>query len=207
MFRGGHILDIGANIGYCSALFARAADPGRRIYAFEPEPFNFSLLERAMLNRNCGSVVPVRAAVGAAEGEIRLRLNPRHHGDHRVDTASVADAASIPVPLVTIDAFLERRAPREPVAFIKIDVQGFEPAVCAGAGRTLAENPACSVALEYTPDAMQQLGFSPPDLLEWFKARGYRCYTLPQNGRPQPGPPETLPARGYIDLLFSRHLE
>src|SRR5690242_12041412 len=41
LFRGGHILDIGANIGYTSMVFARAIEPAYRVYSFEPEEFNF----------------------------------------------------------------------------------------------------------------------------------------------------------------------
>src|SRR5215467_10223178 len=43
LFHGGNILDVGANIGYCSVLFSRAMDPERKIFAFEPEPFNMAL--------------------------------------------------------------------------------------------------------------------------------------------------------------------
>ena len=39
---GGDVLDIGANIGYTAAVLARATKSGRKVYAFEPEPFNFS---------------------------------------------------------------------------------------------------------------------------------------------------------------------
>src|ERR1700722_2033046 len=41
---GGNVLDIGANIGYTAAVLARAVEPGRKVYAFEPEPFNFRIL-------------------------------------------------------------------------------------------------------------------------------------------------------------------
>jgi protein-L-isoaspartate O-methyltransferase len=40
---GGDLLDIGAKIGYTAALLARAAGSDRKVYAFEPEPFNFRI--------------------------------------------------------------------------------------------------------------------------------------------------------------------
>src|SRR5512133_131626 len=45
-FLGGDILDVGANIGYTAAVFAAAASPGRRVWAFEPERRNFEMLQQ-----------------------------------------------------------------------------------------------------------------------------------------------------------------
>ena len=204
LFRGGHILDIGANIGYCSALFSRVLDPGRSVFAFEPEPFNVSLLERVIRTRARGPVVPIQAAVGAADGEIRLQLNPRHHGDHRVVAASSQPVDNcITVPLLSVDAFLQRQDPGAPVCFIKIDVQGYEQAVCEGAEQTLARNPECRVVLEYMPEAMGALGFRPPDLLAWFQQRGYHAHVVHKDGSVTSGLPAGLGEAGYADLLFS----
>ena len=203
LLRGGHALDVGANIGYCASLFSRALDPGFRVYAFEPEPFNVSLLERVIRTRCQGEVIPVQAAVGAAEGEIHLQLNPRHHGDHHVVTGSASTHnGSISVPLVSIDAFLERSNVCAPVSFLKIDVQGYEFAVCQGAGKTLAANPGCSIVLEYMPQALESLGFHADDLPRWFEQRGYRPYVLHKDGHLSEGMPANLGVRGYADLLF-----
>src|SRR6476661_6713173 len=85
LFKGGHILDIGANIGYTAAVFAGVIDPEYHVYAFEPEPFNFRLLERAVAARHLDSrVIPVRSAVGQKDGGIELWLNDHHHADHRI---------------------------------------------------------------------------------------------------------------------------
>ncbi len=204
LFEGGHILDVGANIGYCSALFSSVLDPGRSVFAFEPEPFNVSLLEHVIHTRKLARVVPIQAAVGAAEGEVRLQLNPRHHGDHRIVPAGGQPTEQcIIVPLLSIDAFLQRQGVETPVCFIKIDVQGYEQAVCQGAEQTLARNPECRVVLEYMPEAMETLGFRPPDLLAWFQQRGYHAHVVHKDGSVTPGLPADIGTTGYVDLLFS----
>jgi FkbM family methyltransferase len=204
LFRGGHIIDAGANIGYCSALFSRVLDPGRSVFAFEPEPFNVSLLEHVIRTRKLARVVPIQAAVGAAEGEIRLQLNPQHHGDHRIVAGGGQPAERcITVPLLSLDAFLERQQAATPVCFIKIDVQGYEQAVCQGAEQTLARNPECRVVLEYMPEAIEALGFRPAYLLDWFQQRGYSAYTVHKDGGITNGFPADIGATGYVDLLFS----
>ena len=42
----GNVLDIGANIGYTATVLARFIKPHRKIFAFEPEPFNFRILQQ-----------------------------------------------------------------------------------------------------------------------------------------------------------------
>jgi FkbM family methyltransferase len=209
LFKGGHILDIGANIGYTAAVFAGAIDPGYHVYAFEPEPFNFRLLERSVAARYLSScVIPVRSAVGREEGRIQLWLNERHHADHRIAVGKLnfaePDAQVISVPLTSIDAFTRERAPSESVTFIKVDVQGYEFPVCLGMNNTLLANEAASVALEYMPEAFRELGFDGPSLLKWFAERGYRTYSLKKNGDLEPGLGSDLAIHGYTDLLFSR---
>jgi len=203
LFRGGNILDVGANVGYCSVLFAAAADVGHKVYGFEPEPFNFALLEHVLRERGLESrVIATRAAVGAANGTLRLWLNPRHHGDHRIATdALVGD--TVEVPVVAIDSFVERQG-IHPVRFIKIDVQGYEPAVCEGMSRTLAANPECVVSLEYMPAALREQGYDPPKLIQWFESRGYVAHSLLHGGRLKPGVPQRLLENEWVDLLFAK---
>ena len=90
LFRGGDILDIGANIGYTASLFAQAGDAEATVYAFEPEPFNFRLLQTSVRGRTLQEkVVPVQSAVGERSGEIELWINDHHHADHRIATDSL----------------------------------------------------------------------------------------------------------------------
>src|SRR5438874_3009000 len=46
LFRGGHVIDAGANVGYTARVFARAVEPPYRVYAFEPDATNFRRLTR-----------------------------------------------------------------------------------------------------------------------------------------------------------------
>ena len=208
LFSNGHVLDIGANIGYTSMVFARAIDPGYRVYSFEPEEFNFSLLSGSIRSHEFGSrIVPVRSAAGAEDGSIELWLNQRHHADHRVLTGqfrqSCSAADTVSVPVTTIDTFVRQNGPLQPIAFVKVDVQGYEFPVCLGMEQTLAANPGAVIALEYTPGAMAELGFEPEEMLRWLQQRGYAPCSLSRNGRLTPGI-TGLDKAGYIDLVFSR---
>ena len=206
LFRGGDVLDVGANVGYTAVVFAGALSEGRKVYAFEPEPFNVELLTATVARRGLkDKVVPVQAAVGAEEGSVELWINRAHPADHRVRTAAfekqVRNEKTITVPLLSLDGFVRQRG-LSSISFIKMDVQGFEPAVCAGMEQTLATNPNAAVGLEYMPEAIEALGFRPVELLDWFRQRGYQA-SFVDTGAAVAGVP-ALSTGGYVDLLMER---
>jgi FkbM family methyltransferase len=205
----GNVLDIGANIGYTAAILSGAAKPGRKVFAFEPEPDNFKILEQTALQHEFeGRIVPVQCAVGAENGTIRLWINLRHHADHRVITERFHTehpaSVGVGVPLVSIDSFLEDKAGS--VSFIKIDVQGYELAVCRGMQDTLQRNPDITILLEFMPSAMRELGFSPAHLIDFFVERSFEIYLVHPRGKLSRGMPAAMKDSDYFNLLFSRRL-
>src|SRR5262249_47865936 len=126
LFRGGHILDVGANIGYTAAVFARAVSSGFKVFAFEPDRRNCERLARTL--RRLGYAdrsEAVHAAVGAADGTIGIWQNYRHHAGHRVSTdifrAERGVSATDQVPLVSLDRFVRDRGLAGAVRFIHVD--------------------------------------------------------------------------------------
>ena len=208
LLRGGNVLDVGANIGYTATVLARTLDPAYRVYAFEPEPFNYRMLQQTAAQPQLRDrVIALQCAVGAEDGAIELWRNLRHHADHRVITdefrSAVSGVTGISVPMVSIDRFLERNP--GPVSFVKIDVQGFELPVCQGMKTTLERNPNLTIVLEYAPSAMRGLGFDPSQLVAFLVDRGFQVYLLRSKGELSPGIPSGLADSGYVDLLFSRN--
>lgn len=212
LFRGGDILDIGANIGYTAVLFAQASDGDAQVFAFEPELFNFHLLQASVRNRSLQSkVIAVHSAVGERSGEIELWINTHHHADHRIATDTLradklrANDEYVTVPMTSVDEFLARSDAARPICLIKIDVQGYELAVCRGMGATIARQPRAVVAIEYMPEALTNLGHDPQELLDWFGEREFRMYSLGKSGELTSGLSNELAEKGYVDLIFSRN--
>jgi FkbM family methyltransferase len=210
LFKGGHVIDVGANIGYTASVFARALDAGFRVWAFEPSSANFSQLETTVADQHLELLItPIHAAVGERVGLIDLRINETHPGDHRVDDDGVGGLAGAPIEKVQLTSIDEAvRAHRiAPIAFIKVDVQGYELSVCRGMTITLAANPRAVVVVEYSPLSLRALGADPHDLALFFTLRGYRAYRLTQRGALESVDPSALPTDlpppGYIDLLFT----
>jgi FkbM family methyltransferase len=129
------MLDIGANVG--TTLLPRAVlGVFRHIHAFEPEPKNFACLTRAIEENNMSSVVTAwPCAIGAEEGETTLIVSDGI-GRHRLGEGS--EARSITVKIRTLDGWLDETGtdPAE-ISFVKVDTQGYEPFVLAGATKLL----------------------------------------------------------------------
>lgn len=197
LFRGGHILDVGANAGYTATVFARAIEPQYRVFAFEPEPLNIARMRSVLHRRRLANVEVVAAAVGDRVGSANLMVNPVHPGDHRIATTGAA--GTIDVAMTTVDTFVESRN-LSPVAFVKIDVQGFELPVSRGMVRLIDRTPRLNVAFEYVDDE--------PELLEFYRHRGFELHALEHRGELLECTADVLGRlqrkRGYADILASR---
>ena len=128
------VIDVGANIGLSTILLARMTE---RVIAFEPSPPNVAFLRRN-LERNGITNVEIHAAAASDKpGTLRFHVAQFGAGSHVVAAGHVSSSTmpTVDVPAVTLDD-----AELPPVAFIKIDAEGHEPDVLAGARRLLARD-------------------------------------------------------------------
>jgi len=135
-------LDVGANAGSYTVLASAVC--GRRTIAFEALPATFARLERNVRANEIESLVDARcSAVGAANGTIlftadRNSMNQVAEDGYRGPTKEV--------PVVPLDEVFP--VGTDLPSFWKIDVEGFEREVLAGALRCLADPRVKVVLLE-----------------------------------------------------------
>lgn len=132
--RASTVVDVGANIGLSTILLARSA---QRVIAFEPSPANVGYLRRNLASNGIANVEVVAAAMSDRPGTLRFHVAQFGAGSHVVAPGHVLGnaVATIEVPAVTLDDALT-----VPVSFIKIDAEGHEPDVLAGARAVLARD-------------------------------------------------------------------
>ncbi len=165
------ILDIGAHHGQTAAAYS-GAFPSARVFAFEPVSANFRrLAETASKNPK---IRPVHAAVGDQPGKASIRLCPDNSQAHSFIWAP-GDQTEC-VELITIDNFC--LAQKQHPNFMKIDVEGFELKVLAGAKRTLADESLAAVVVEATLDPDNRSHTQLPDLDAALKPHGFRLVAI-----------------------------
>lgn len=130
---GDTAIDVGANAGIYTYAFSRTA---ARVEAFEPQAAWSAVLRAFAASQPLIRIHQV--ALGATSGTAMLTVpvidDIERPGDGRV-TAGEADGANEPVMVETLDSFGFDR-----VALIKVDVEGGEVDVLAGAVETLHRN-------------------------------------------------------------------
>lgn len=131
--------DVGANAGVYTILASKVA--GARVAAFEPVPQTYSLLMQNVWANDVASLVDARqCGVGSHRADLHFTADLWSF-NHVVEPGT---AGSVEVPVDTLDALLEGRVP----FLIKIDVEGFEGEVVAGAERTLRDSRCAAVIME-----------------------------------------------------------
>lgn len=164
---GMRVLDVGAHIG-TFALTAAAA--GCSVLAVEGSPSNVRLLEAAAAI-SPGDVEIVHAVVAAEP--VLVSFTPERAWGH-VTLAHDRELghASIVVEAATIDD-LVRTKKWESVDFMKIDIEGSEPAALRGASSTLAGDAAPTVLFEVNGIDLEYYSSSSRSLLAQMRALGF----------------------------------
>jgi FkbM family methyltransferase len=183
--RGDIVLDIGANIGYYTLIAARIVGDKGKVFAFEPDPENFSLLKKNIAINGYKNVTPVQKAVSDKFRKIKLFLSEDNKAGHRIYD-DMTGKKFISVGAVVIDDFLKGNK----VDFVKMDVEGAEGKALAGMSKIIKENKKLKILTEFFPSLLAELGTNPEKYLESLVGHGFRIYDI--NGRKQPVAAEEL---------------
>lgn len=182
-------VDVGANDGYFTLFAARRVGPSGRVVAAEP-----SSRERAHLQRNLGrngldNVTVVPAAIGAASGLADLHLAHGVHAGHNTlgnfAHDDVVRASLERVPIERLDAVIARLGLGH-VDFVKVDVEGAEARVIAGA-TTVLTSMRPLLLLEVNDKALRDQGNSAASLMTSLRDLGYEIFVFsPMTGLLEP---------------------
>jgi FkbM family methyltransferase len=129
------IADVGANIGVTSTIFSVIAPCGK-IYSFEPSPSAFSCLRETLEVNKITNCYAFNLALGKEGGVFQFYDNPNSASASHLVNQGTLDEATQSVSVTTLDNFLHENA-IDRLDFLKIDVEGFEMDVLAGAENVL----------------------------------------------------------------------
>ena len=155
------LVDVGANVGMYTVWAAKTR--GVRVYAFEPEAQNYALLNRNIALNGLGDrVTAFCLGLSDRSGYSELHLSglvagaSNHSVGERVNfrLEPMQPAFSQGCVTATLDSLVAAGALPQPT-HLKVDVDGLEYKVAAGAARTLRDERLRSVLIELNPSLEQ----------------------------------------------------
>jgi FkbM family methyltransferase len=178
---GDVLYDIGANVGVYSLIAAKASRGAASVVAFEPAFANYAALcENIVLNAAGDSVTPLPVLLGESTRLGSLGYSGTNAGTalHVLDGDGMHTQASL---VYALDELVETFGLPAPT-LLKLDVDGAEGAVLAGAHKSLRRPELRSLVVEVdsgsTDEVLRQLGDAGLQLTQRIDER---------DGRPLPG--------------------
>jgi len=132
---GDCIVDVGANIGYMTSLFAIRAGAQGSVFAFEPHPRTYGILKQSVEcwthHELCAPITTIQAALSNKDGSAILAIPSPEDANSSHARVTAEPSAGIQVPTMRFASYFG--SPRE-ISLIKIDTEGHEAAVLEGMG-------------------------------------------------------------------------
>jgi FkbM family methyltransferase len=176
---GDTFVDVGAYDGLISLVAAHAVGSAGRVYSFEPNPAAFARLKCIIRAYALTSVHAENCAIAAEEGTATLYVPKGDTGATLSETSPVAEgAASQPCRVRTLDAFWMEQSETAPLTLLKIDVEGAELDVLAGAQTLLSSSNPPMVIFEASDANASTFGRTVDDVLNRLATFGYRFWML-----------------------------
>lgn len=171
--KGDIIIDLGANIGYYTLLFSRLVGNEGKVYAFEPDPNNFALLEKNVKENGYTNIVLEQKAVSDFEGTTKLYISNINTGGHRIFDIG-ANEEFIKIETIKLDDYLQDKK----VDFIKMDIQGSEAKAIMGMKNIISQNQSLKIISEFAPFLLKKSGCDPMLYTNLLLEQGFELYEL-----------------------------
>lgn len=182
--QGDTVLDVGANIGYMSAVAASCVGRAGEVHGFEPLTECFERLQTLSHSNPAFRLHFNNVAVGSQKGSLKIGFN--RDGDMR--NATLVPGKNTPetrdVPVWRLDDYIfDNIAAPERIKLIKIDVEGFEFSVLQGLERFFARGARPLIVCEVKPWEIRNIGYTMKDFDAYMKNFGYRAFDIARERR------------------------
>ena len=171
---GDVVIDVGANIGYYTLIFAKLVGNMGKVIAFEPEPKNFEILKKNISINKLTNVILEQKIVSNTNKKTKLFLaNSGIVGHHTNPTKNSTNF--IEVDSITLDDYLVKNNMSKKINFLKIDVEGAEIKVLEGA-KTILRNDKIKIFTEFNRLAIEKLGMKPKTFLSLLTENNFKFF-------------------------------
>jgi len=169
---GKDVIDVGANNGNFAIDFAHMVGDTGKVYAFEPQRIIYYQLCGNVFINGIDNIICKNLALGDKEGFVEIEVPDYYEKNSMVNFGDVhinngRESKKEIVEMKKIDNFKF-----DDVAFIKIDVQGYEPFVIDGAVKTIEEHRPYMM-VEFEQPNLELFGNNEEILMDKISSLGY----------------------------------
>lgn len=172
---GMNVIDIGANIGYYSLIFASKIGSTGKLFTFEADPEVFDILHKNMeINGFLGRTELINKAVVDKRGTINFNKCKIHHGSSSIASFSSEfwdNVEIINVETISLDEYFKNKNMK--IDIIKIDAEGSEPYIFDGMKELIEKNPNMTIICEFNQYIISGAKRDPRKFLEEIKRYGF----------------------------------
>lgn len=173
--RGNVVLDLGANIGYYTLIFAKLVGEEGKVFAFEPDPTNFALLEKNIEMNGYKNVILVQKAVSNKDGKLKLYLSEYSMGDHAIFNL-YEGCKFIEIEAIRLDDYFKNYEGK--IDFIKIDTEGAEEQAIQSMLNLLKKNKTVKILTEFFPIGLKGSDIDPAEYLNTLLKLDFKLYHI-----------------------------
>lgn len=173
--RGMVVVDIGANIGYYTLIAANLVGDKGKVFAFEPDPENYTLLVKNIEVNGYKNIISVQKAVSNKTGTTNFFLYEQNKGQHTIYEPS-SYWKSIVVESITLDDYFSEQ--QDSIDVIKMDIQGAEMLALLGMEKIIKQAPRLKIFTEFSPPKLKNCGSSPEEFLRKVTEYGFRLHLI-----------------------------
>ena len=172
--QGGLMLDVGANAGYFSCMWA-ALNPQNEVYAFEPSIRNLVMVrENIAALDNPQRIQIFDCAVGQEAGTLDFDVGPAEQSGW----GGLANSSSARTVQVKVRRLDEVVPPDKNVSVLKIDTEGADTWVLYGAEKLLRQKRIQHIFFETNHARMGQIGIKAAESGKYLADLGYAVHPL-----------------------------
>jgi FkbM family methyltransferase len=205
---GDTVVDAGANVGYYTVIASRLVGDKGKVYAFEPEPANFALLQKNVRLNGLTNVVLEQKALSNRKGILKLFLAGENKGDHRIYQPEGESRPTVDVEAVRLDEYFKDQ--ERAIDVLKMDTQGAEGMILEGmTGLLEGRTDGPTIFMEFWPYALKGMGTDAGDLLKKLQSHHYKLYDISPKDRkwlPLVEPADLLAAHPLVDTESQTNL-
>lgn len=177
--KGDNVIDVGAQVGLISILLAKVTGSDGNVYALEPNPYNFSILNETIEINKVESITTFQKGAGKKTGKTWFAEKTLTGYSQQPNGSIKNNSDSDQVEIIAIDDLVESKC-KIPISFIKVDVDGPDFDVIMGAKKLLGSSSPPLLCVECS-HYWSNFGHTFKDARDFVESFGYRIFIAQRN--------------------------